>query len=66
MTPKQLRNAAVARYGEIAWADKLAKECKVNRSTVFRWANGTSRIPGSVEIVLKGIGDGQKEDSEVS
>lgn len=56
MTGAQLKRIGIKIFGEFQWADKLAHYLEVNRTTIYRWANGSSPIPTSVQKLLKKFG----------
>ena len=49
----ELRRLAISRYGEVGWRQELAKEMRVDQSTVWRWDNGKTKPPTSVLILLR-------------
>jgi hypothetical protein len=55
LTPAQLKRLAVKVYGDYSTHDlvpRLVADMKVDRSTVYRWLDGTSEVPGPVEQAL--------------
>lgn len=52
MTPDDLRAAGEKLYGKWGWQTKLARELKVDGSTVRRWLSGKVPIPGLAEVAI--------------
>ena len=52
MTPDDLRKAGEELYGKWGWQTNLARELKVDGSTVRRWLSGKVPIPGLAEVAI--------------
>lgn len=52
MTPEELRRAGERLYGKWGWQTQLAKELKVDGSTVRRWLSGKVPIPGLAAVAI--------------
>lgn len=53
MTPSQLREAAVALYGDRGWQSALAAALGVDGSTVRRWTSGAVPVPNPVAVAVR-------------
>ena len=53
MTPDDLKTAGEALFGRWGWQTKLARQLKVDGSTVRRWLSGASQIPGPAEVAIE-------------
>ena len=52
MTATEFRETGVRLYGE-DWRWPLAKALRVSPVTLWRYANGMSRVPYTVELTMK-------------
>ena len=52
MEASDLRTAGEELYGRF-WQTKLAKELKVDPSTVRRWNSGAVAVPGPVAVAIR-------------
>ena len=52
MTPEQLRAAGERLYGKWGWQTQLARELRVDGSTVRRWLSGKVPIPGLAAVAI--------------
>ena len=52
MTAEELRQGAIALFGERGWMSRLAEELGVDRSTVSRWFGGLP-VPGPAAAAMR-------------
>lgn len=52
MTPPDLKEAAIKLYGHRHWHVRLSADLGVDRTTLWRWANGHTPIPGPVKAAV--------------
>ena len=52
MTADELKNAAIEIFGPRGWTTDLADRLKVDRTTVYRYAQGQVAIPGPVDAAV--------------
>jgi len=52
MSAEELRQAAIALFGERGWMSRLAEALGVDRSSVSRWFAGLP-VPGPVEAAVR-------------
>ncbi|HYE42856.1 MAG TPA: hypothetical protein VEA15_05625 [Caulobacteraceae bacterium] len=52
MTPEELRQAAIALFGERGWMSRLSEALGVDRSSVSRWFAGLP-VPGPVAAAVR-------------
>lgn len=52
MTPDELRDAAIEIFGRRGWTTDLAACLRIDRTTVYRYAQGQIPIPGPVEAAI--------------
>ena len=52
MSPEQMREAGERLYGKWGWQTQLARELKVDGSTVRRWLSGRVPIPGLASVAI--------------
>tara|TARA_B100001989_G_scaffold188515_1_gene137876 strand:+ start:713 stop:949 length:237 start_codon:yes stop_codon:yes gene_type:complete len=53
MSPEELREAGEFLFGDWGWQTKLARELKVDGSTVRRWLSGKVPIPGLAAVAIE-------------
>ena len=53
MTPKALREACEHIFGSSAWVSDAVPWLRVNRTTIFRWLSGESKVPGPVQTLIE-------------
>lgn len=52
MSPAELRLAGERLYGRWGWQTRLARELRVDGSTVRRWLSGKAPIPGMAAVAI--------------
>ena len=54
MTAIDLRDAAIEIFGRRGWTTRLAECLGIDRTTVYRYINAQTPIPGPVDAAVKG------------
>jgi transcriptional regulator with XRE-family HTH domain len=55
MSPVQFCETAKRIFGKSGWKGQVADALQINRSTVWRYANGTSAIPEQVSLAMEAL-----------